>query len=173
MYMVNKIIVVGLIFAGLTIQAQNSSKYLKTLKQTAGNLYYATPTELKSPQGVKMDIDFTLFYHKDSSNQVLIHTSLKHKKPIDKLQVIQFEGLHPITSRNPKLLFVEQIKGKWHYRYESVISMQEFLTLMQHSAAYTGIKYQLSPQDLLFIPNKRFKEAGGIIYEIMRTEMGL
>lgn len=166
--------VIYFIFCTTLLFSQNSSKYLKTLKQPAGNLYYATPIKLKSTeQKTDLEIDFTLFYHKDSSNQVLIHTSLYSKTPLERPDSVLFTfSDNKINTNTPKLLFVEQIKGKWHYRHESVVSFQEYQKITKKASDLQSITFFFPDQKISFLPNKKFQKAGPIIYEIMRAEMG-
>lgn len=138
-------------------------------------MYYATPVELKSKDKIKLELDFTLFYHPDSSNEVVIHYSLYSKKTIEKISQLSFLMPSKIIDAKdiPKLLFVEQVKGKWHYRYESKINLKEYFDLLQNSLLVNDIKLIEHEHSYEFEPNKKFREGGQIIYEIIKAELSL
>lgn len=170
----NKALLFVCVLTQTFLNAQNSSKYLKTLKQPAGNLYYATPIELKTKDKTILEIDFTLFYHKDSLNNVSVRYSIYSEKPISKLDSLGFliDKTSILAPDVPKLIYVEQVKGKWHYRYENIITLSQYLELIKQSAQASQIRLSTKEKTWLFIPTKKYKESGAIIYEIMKAEIG-
>ncbi len=124
--------VLGLFLTSMVGISQDSNKYLKSLKQENGSLYFILPTEIKG-KSLKINLDITLLYNKDSVNNVFLKFTTSSKQPLSKLDSVQLNFVEKhIKSTAHKLYFLEKKGKNWKSRFEAIISFEDFIALLKN-----------------------------------------
>ncbi len=154
--------------------AQKSSKYLVHKKQNDAVLYFMKPVDFNSKNS-HLTVDFTLYYHTDSLNNVTVNYSLFSKKSLQNTQNMCFfkkTSTDSICVQKTMLLFVEKHKKKWEYRYTSYIPLHDFL-LVLNSASDMTIVLENNNQKTEYTPSSSFIKGSSVISEIISVETQL
>ena len=123
----------------LSVFAQNSSDFVKVLRQETGTLCYLTPVEMKG-KDIKLEMDFTLFYHPDSLNNTFVKFTTLSKEPLKELDSLFFlvGNKRQIATVND-IYYLEKKRSKWKSRFEAEMSYNDFTELLKNYTELTKI----------------------------------
>lgn len=159
----------------LSVFAQNSSDFVKVLRQETGTLCYLTPVEMKG-KDIKLEMDFTLFYHPDSLNNTFVKFTTLSKEPLKELDSLCFlvGNKQQIATVND-IYYLEKKGSKWKSRFEAEMSYEDFMVLLK---SYTDlIKITVVRNEPLYrqtVTNrqlKKLKESMEIALPILSVEL--
>lgn len=156
----------------LSAQAQNSSKYLKTLGQEGYTLYFIKPVNFKK-SGARLIPDFTFQDGEEATKMVEIKFSLFSKTPFRELDYLSFHAGGQLLgqSSGSELMFLEKSGRHWHARF---ITKAPYSTMLEMLKAGRALEIHFHSQDtaIAFPANKKWEKASVVVKEILLAEVG-
>ena len=158
----------------LGAQAQNSSKYLKSMAQEDYTLYFINPVEFKAEKSKSLLIpDFTFQYDGNTPEKVDLRFSVFSEAPLKETGKLSFRAGEETlgSSSGLELMFLEQVKGRWHSRFTTSLP---YSTLMKMLQAGENLVIGLSGQEaaMAFPADKQWEKASAVVKEIFVAEIG-
>lgn len=156
---------------GLSVGAQSSSKYLKTLTQEGYTLYFINPISFKQGKA-RLVPDFT-FQHGETKPKVVdIKFSLLTEAPAREMEYLSFHaGENKLgQSEGSELMFLEKAKGRWHARFTTRIPYPTLMEMLQ-AGDELEIRFHGPAMSLAFPAGKKWRKASEVIREILLAEI--
>jgi len=171
------LLLLPIFFFTTIIHAQNSGKYLKTKSSPNGTVYFIPPLSFKAQAGKNdLELDFTYFRTTEqtpNADTVLVHGSFFASEPAEAISGAAFRLGDQVVIENmqnqSRIMYIEQVKGKWHCRFNFTISLEDFFQLLQGEEV--TFEMTVNGQRQQFAPKKKWYKCMATIRPVLKLEL--
>ncbi len=156
--------------------AQSSGKFLITRPLPDGTIYFIVPSEFPAQNEVgPLKLDFTYFHPAEpspDSDTVVVNGSIYTRTPVKEITSIIFlpTAANPIKPLDAtQILYIEQVKGKWHSRFSTRIRRHE---LMQLLSMNSGVQIEIVAEQRTrrYVANSKWYKRARTLSPILSVE---
>lgn len=159
------------------VVAQTSGKYLKTMSGAEGTVYFVPSLSFKAEGSkTRLELDFTHFRPASpnaDADTVLVHGSLFSPQPVKVVEAFRFtfndEKVAAATRSAANIMYIEQIKGRWHCRFNFTISLADFMALL--AGENTGVSLLANGNALQYRAKKRWYKCAETVQPVLEIAL--
>ncbi|MEA3476940.1 MAG: hypothetical protein U9R60_02080 [Bacteroidota bacterium] len=134
-----------ILFVVLSGVSQNISKQYIVSQQEDGLLYFINPQEGWNSKKVKAELIYDITYN-TSNDSLVFNFSLLTKQNIYPEGICVINGSDSLSSQVNKI-YIDTQKSKYHYRYTTIFTFDDYYTLIKHDTSQALIIIYLKNND--------------------------